>query len=136
MLGRRPVRYGGANRFDTAVVIAGDGLGNPQTVLLATGNDFPDALGAGAAAGGGGGAVLLTADETMPPETAGYLDTFPDATLFWVGGQAARAVPAATPPPLLGYLEGNASLIDAAFLYGGVDVLAPDIEAAVESAID
>ncbi len=193
-LGFAPVRYGGANRFDTAAVIADEGLGSPQTVLLATGNDFPDALGAGAAAAEVGGAVLLTADESMPPETAAYLQALPDATLFGVGGQAARAVPASTPlvgvtrietaiavagqffdepevvgvatafqfpdalaggvdiarrggpillsdaaalpEPLLGYLQGNAGSIDAAFLYGGDDALNPSIATAVDAAID
>ena len=46
------VRYGGANRFATAVVIAEEGLdtAETETVLLADGGDFPDAVSAGAAA--------------------------------------------------------------------------------------
>ena len=95
-LGLEANRVAGPDRFATAVAIA-DLLGEPDTVLLATGNDFPDALSAGAAAAAVDGAVLLTADDVMPPATQAYLDTLPDAAVLAVGGQAAAAAPSATP---------------------------------------
>lgn len=96
-LGFRVVRYGGANRFATATIIASDGLGDPSTLLLADGSAFPDAVAAGAAAGANGGAVILTGAAPLPQETQDYLAANPTAARFAVGGPAAQAVPGATP---------------------------------------
>jgi YVTN family beta-propeller protein len=87
-------RYSGASRFDTAVKVA-DALGDPGTVLLATGTNFPDALSAGVAAAKSGGVVLLTNGPTMPPATSAYLSAHP-GTVYAVGGPAAQADPSAT----------------------------------------
>ncbi len=89
-------RLGGANRFETAVKVAQaiDALrpsGTSQTVFLASGTDFPDALSAGAPAGRSGGAVLLTAGSRMAPATQAYLQSRTGATVYAVGGQAAAA---------------------------------------------
>lgn len=89
------VRLGGANRFDTAVKVAG-ALGNPTTVLEATGLLFPDALAAGAAAAEVRGAILLTNGAAQSPETAAYLQAHPPTTKYAIGGSAASADPAAT----------------------------------------
>ena len=92
-LGYVPHRVAGANRYATAVAIAAV-LGNPTTVLLATGLDFPDGLAAGAAAAHAGAAVLLTAGSTMPAETAAYLGAHPGSPVA-VGGPATAADPGA-----------------------------------------
>jgi autotransporter-associated beta strand protein len=97
VLGYNVVRYGGANRYDTAVLIASQGLSNPATLLLASGLNFPDALAGGAAAGKVGAAILLTAGSAMPAETQSYIASRPGATRFALGGPAAAADPAATP---------------------------------------
>jgi len=86
------VRYAGDNRFETAVEIADDGLDDPDTLLLVTGLDFPDALAAGAAAARVDGAVLLTDGRTLDPATRDYLEDH-DGDLYAIGGQAADAVP-------------------------------------------
>jgi len=96
-LGYQVVRYGGANRFATAVTIAEQGLGDPPALLIASGADFPDALAAGAAGERAGAAVVLTDGRQMAPETAGYLDRRPDTERFAVGGPAAAAAPDANP---------------------------------------
>ena len=93
-LGYTVTRYSGASRFDTAVKVA-DALGDPGTVLLATGTNFPDALSAGVAAAKSGGVVLLTNGTTMPPATAAYLQAHP-GTLYAVGGPASKAAPSAS----------------------------------------
>ncbi|MDQ1539977.1 MAG: hypothetical protein QOH29_703, partial [Actinomycetota bacterium] len=93
-LGYAVVRYGGATRFATAVAVA-DAIGDPATVLLATGANFPDALAAGVAASKAGGVVLLTNGSSMAPETAAYL-TAHAQTVYALGGAAAAADPAAT----------------------------------------
>lgn len=96
-LGFTVTRFAGTDRFDTALRIADQGLGNPATVMLTTGLKFPDALGAGAAAGAVDGAVLLTAGGIMPEPVAAYLAAHPAATRFAIGGPAAQADPSATP---------------------------------------
>lgn len=96
-LGFEVSRYGGLNRFSTAVSIAREGLGDPSPVLLANGRDFPDALAAGVAGGVIGGAVLLTEQETLSPETSAYLQQRGPVTRFAIGGAAAAADPGATP---------------------------------------
>jgi putative cell wall-binding protein len=94
-LGYVEVRYGGADRYATAVAVA-NALGNPFTVLLASGTNFPDALAAGPAATKAGGVVLLTDGSVMPSETSAYLATH-HGTVDAVGGPAAAADPSAFP---------------------------------------
>ncbi|MEE8603360.1 cell wall-binding repeat-containing protein [Euzebya tangerina] len=106
-LGTDVVRYGGLNRFDTAVIIASDGLDEPDLNLLADGEGFADAVSSGAAAAANDGAVLLTSGDVLPPETEAYLATIDPGsdsdtdtsndTLFAIGGPAVAAVPGATP---------------------------------------
>jgi putative cell wall-binding protein len=90
------VRLGGADRFETAVKIATDGLGSPSVVMIATGGNFPDALGAGPAASDRQGAILLSNGSSLPPSTASFLQAHPQETVFAIGGPAAAAVPSAT----------------------------------------
>lgn len=95
-LGYAVVRYAGADRYETATIIADKGLGNPPTVFEATAWDFPDALAAGAAATKAGAAILLTAGPTQPQATAAYLTAHPSVTRFTIGGPATKADPMAT----------------------------------------
>jgi putative cell wall-binding protein len=88
-------RIGGADRFATAVDVA-DALGDPSTVLLATGTNFPDALAAGPAATKASGVILLTNGSSLPTETSAYLTAHP-GTVYAVGGPAAAADTTATP---------------------------------------
>lgn len=96
-LGLNVVRFGGADRFETAGIIADEGLGNPGTLFMAIGTNFPDALAAGAAAADVGGAILLTTDGSLPPATAAYVATHPAAKRYAIGGPAIRADLGATP---------------------------------------
>ena len=92
--GYNTIRYQGANRYATAVAVA-DALGDPATVLLTTGLNFPDGLAAGPAAAHIGGAVLLTDGAVMPPETQAYLSAHATTT-YAAGGPAVAADPSAT----------------------------------------
>ena len=94
--GYKVTRVAGADRYDTAVQVAGH-LHDPSTVLLATGLDFPDGLTAGAAAGHSLAAVLLTDGATMAPATSRYLAVHASDVTYAVGGAATMAAPAATP---------------------------------------
>jgi len=93
-LGFTVTRYAGTDRYGTALAVAA-GLGNPGTVFLATGTNFPDALTAGPAAAHLHGAVLLTDGSTMPTSVKAYLTAHP-GTVYAVGSPAAAADPTAT----------------------------------------
>lgn len=113
-LGYTVVRYGGENRFATAVAIATDGLDSPATAILADGATFGDAIVAGAASyaianqpafsqdvlepgdllqpdSSPVGAVLLTDGTRMPAETQAYLDSANPANIATVGQAATDA---------------------------------------------
>jgi putative cell wall-binding protein len=114
-LGFVPVRYSGADRYGTALAVAA-ALGNPSTVLLATGVNFPDALAAGPAAAHLGGAVLLTAGTSLPASVQAYLTAHP-GKVYAVGGPAATADPAAT--KLVGADRYGTAVAVAAGLFSG-----------------
>jgi len=71
-------RWYGANRYETAAAVAGKGLAyrwiDLDTVGFATGMNFPDALGAGAALGHYGSPLLLTSSTALSPATAAFLE--------------------------------------------------------------
>lgn len=95
-LGFTVARLAGSDRFATATTIAA-ALDPKGPILLTTGLSFPDALAAGAAGAHVGAAVLLTAGSTPAPATQAFLAAHPNATLYAVGGPAARAYPRAIP---------------------------------------
>ncbi|WP_344667414.1 cell wall-binding repeat-containing protein [Catenulispora yoronensis] len=92
------VRLSGETRYDTAVQIAKQISPNPRTVMVASGDNYPDALAAGAV----GEPVLLTSGATMPKETAAYLNALnPDRSaangtaIVTIGGPGDTALVAA-----------------------------------------
>jgi polyisoprenoid-binding protein YceI len=95
-LGFVPRRLAGNDRYETATKIAAAVSPHPHTVLVATGDNAPDALAAGAAAATdpNGGVVLLTDDKAVPASTAAYLAGVNPATaaVYGVGGQAVGAL--------------------------------------------
>jgi autotransporter family porin len=91
-MGYQVVRFGGADRFQTATIIAGQGLGNPTPVFVTTGLNFPDALVSGVAAAKVQGAVLLTDGAVMPVATASYLQAHMTDVVHAVGPGAVAAV--------------------------------------------
>lgn len=69
-------RWGGENRFETAVIVAQQAANLGMSfaeIHLATGMDFPDALAAAAAAGKNGSPVILTKKDIIPTETSNFL---------------------------------------------------------------
>lgn len=72
-LGYTPVRYSGPDRYATAVAVAHQGLGDPGTIVLATGATFADALAGGSHAAKAGGPLLLTAPSDLPAAVVSYL---------------------------------------------------------------
>ena len=88
-------RLGGADRFETATKVA-DAIAalagaDTDTVLLASGLDFADALAASAAAAEHAHPVLLTAGADRSDTTTAWISANTPGELFCVGGPACAA---------------------------------------------
>jgi virginiamycin B lyase len=128
------VREAGTNRFDTAAHIASDvvsldeqaGTSAPTPlngpILVATGQNFPDGLTAGAAASEVGGVVLLSDGRQPNPSTTAYIQAHPAARLYAIGGQASAAYPSAT--PLVGATRYDTATVVAEQLFKAPTVVA------------
>jgi hypothetical protein len=95
----------GADRYDTAVRVAGELFGGPPTIGVASGVSFPDALAGGAHIAAAGGPMLL-----VPPTGA-------------------------LPAPVQTYTRAHKDTLRDAFVYGGVAAIGEDIRAALAAAI-
>ena len=87
--GLRTQRVAGMDRYQTAVKAAALLAPAPATVLLASGEAFPDALSAGVPAAVHRMPVLLTGRDALPPPTVAYLEAHRAARRVVVGGPAA-----------------------------------------------
>ena len=72
-MGYNVQRFGGQDRYGTALQIAEQGMGSPHQVVVATGQDFADALSAGPLAADEGNAILLSDGKTLDPNTKAYI---------------------------------------------------------------
>jgi len=83
-------RIGGADRYGTAAAISA-AVFAPQApvVYIATGANYPDALGAGAAASRAKAPILLTRSNLLPPATIAELTRLKPGRIIIVGGPAA-----------------------------------------------
>ena len=72
------LRWSGDDRYETAAVVAANALEarwcDLDVIGVATGADFPDALGGGAACGSVGGMLLLTRPDGLPDSVATLLE--------------------------------------------------------------
>jgi putative cell wall-binding protein len=81
-------RVAGANRYATAARIAAS-WDAADVVYIATGQDFPDALGGGPAAAMEGAPILLVEPDSIPATTMSELERFEPDRIVLVGGTAA-----------------------------------------------
>jgi putative cell wall-binding protein len=87
--GIEPGRSGGATRYGTAVAVSGAHFAQADTVVVATGADFADALAASGLAGVYGGPLLLTLPDQLSPEAAAEIQRLGADTAVIVGGEGA-----------------------------------------------
>jgi len=80
-------RVAGTNRYETAAEISRD-WASADTVILATGSNYPDALGAGPVAVLNNAPILLTARDTVPGPTAAALERLAPNRIILLGGTA------------------------------------------------
>ncbi|MDP9023633.1 MAG: cell wall-binding repeat-containing protein [Actinomycetota bacterium] len=88
-------RLAGPSRFDTAAVIAGAFFASPQTVAVASGERFPDALAGGPHAAAHGAPLMLTPHHNLARPQVDQLATWRPAAGVVYGGAAAVADTAA-----------------------------------------
>jgi hypothetical protein len=81
-------RIVGADRYETAALLADAVLIEPTTVAIASGEGFPDAVAGGAHVAALGGALLLTRADALPEPTATWLAAAPIVSPFVYGGPA------------------------------------------------
>lgn len=81
-------RLSGANRYSTAVDVA-DEFGAATHVIVASGENFPDAMTAAGYAGKVGAPILLTQPNTLTPETDAKLRALPNPAVTVAGGTGA-----------------------------------------------
>jgi putative cell wall-binding protein len=85
-------RWAGADRYATSVVVSQNSFpSGANTVFLATGQSFPDALSAGPAAATLGAPILLTRTDQLPDEVSAELERLDPSTIYLLGGTAAIA---------------------------------------------
>jgi putative cell wall-binding protein len=81
-------RWAGADRYATALEVAGAVETNPCDVVLATGENFPDALAAGVLALQAGAPIVLTTGTSLRADVKAYL-----ATMGGGGGCVTPGIP-------------------------------------------
>lgn len=121
-LGHPTIRIAGETRFDTAIAIAQATTSRPTSVLITTGNNFPDALSAGAAASAVGGVVVLTPSEARHPAVDAYLKTVGDADILAIGGPAGRPYEDVA-EPLIGETREDTAVLVARRFFIDVDTV-------------
>jgi len=124
--GVRVVRLAGANRYATASAIAAEadarwraaGVDRDGTVLLASGQNFPDALAAAPLAAAAALPLLLTDPAGLPDDTAAGLKALGARDVVVVGG------PGAVGDGVLSSLRGNVRRLAGATRYATADAVA------------
>jgi putative cell wall-binding protein len=86
----RPVtRIAGSDRISTAIAVSQQGWDVSETVVLATGSDYPDALAGGALAGALDAPLLLTWPTQLPAAVEGELRRLTPSRVVLIGGSSA-----------------------------------------------
>lgn len=87
--GARQVRLGGIDRYETAAMISEHNFESADTVIIATGTDFADALAASGLAGCVEGPVLLTRPGNLPAVVSSEILRLRARNAIIVGGEGA-----------------------------------------------
>ncbi|WP_446898613.1 cell wall-binding repeat-containing protein [Clostridium sp. LBM24168] len=78
-------RYGGTDRFETSVKVA-EALGTSNSIFIANGLRFPDAISAAPIAAIKGIPIILTQEKDLPKAVSGYIKSNPDITKTYIIG--------------------------------------------------
>jgi putative cell wall-binding protein len=91
-------RAAGADRYGTAVALAGERPTGVAVAYVVSGTSWPDAVSASWAAGSVGAPLLLTDRVALPPATSAALSRYAPQRVVIVGGTSAVAVDDALRP--------------------------------------
>lgn len=84
------VRIWGEDRYQTAVEASREAFpGGADTVFVASGTDFPDALAGGPAAAGEDGPILLVRPDRVPESVLAEIERLDPERIFLLGGASA-----------------------------------------------
>jgi len=97
-----PERIAGSTRFTTAVEISKEGFPSADTVLIATGRNFPDALSGASLACAYSAPLLLCEPNGLPTAVASEIDRLGATRAIILGGTGAVGAPVATALTALG----------------------------------
>jgi putative cell wall-binding protein len=116
-------RVGGADRYATAALLSARTFGTGVPVAyVASGQDFPDALGGGVAAGRAHGPLLLVTRTGVPAATAQELTRLAPKRIVVLG--QTRAIGAGVATALQSYTTGSVTRIGGADRYETAALLA------------
>ncbi len=123
------VPLSGQTRFDTAVEVSREAYpGGADSVVIATGSNWPDALGASALAGAHGAPILLTASGYLPASVATEIERLGATDVFVIGG--AMAVSDAVVAELSGLVSGDVVRLGGSTRYETAQIVASETVAA------
>jgi len=80
-------RLAGDNRYATAAAISAQGWKTSDNVVLASGENFPDALAGSTLAGLKNAPILLTSKNSLPTETINEIKRLKPKTIYILGGE-------------------------------------------------
>ena len=84
-LGFKYARFAGYDRYETSYQIA-NGVNNPSTVVIASGESFPDALSISSFAANNGWPILLTTKNVLPEVMKNFLTANTPSKIYIIGG--------------------------------------------------
>lgn len=117
-------RLSGEDRYATAAAIA-TRFEAPDTVYVATGLDYPDALAAGARAGATGAPVLLVRTDGIPLSTQGALEDLTPGNIVVVGGTGSVSADVMT--DLEDYTTGEVTRVSGGDRYATAAALSEEL---------
>lgn len=100
--GARLIRLGGRDRYETAALISAQNYASADTVIIATGATFADALSASGLAGCTESPILLTRPGSLPAAARAEIQRLGASTAIIVGGTGAVAPAVASTLSTLG----------------------------------
>jgi putative cell wall-binding protein len=125
--GLATTRVAGANRFETAALVAPLVTDAPTTILITSGMNFPDAMGATPVSGRLRAPIILADGDSIPTASLSYLAAHPTPSRIVFGGRASVGDTAAAEALATERVAGNDRFETATAVaerwFGGSDAL-------------
>ncbi|PLS28815.1 cell wall-binding repeat-containing protein [Bifidobacterium parmae] len=103
-------RYGGATRYDTmAEIVKGAFSGHSDTVVVTSGDNYPDALASGALAGALDAPLVTTSQSSLSPQARERITALSPNRIVVIGG--TNIIPQSTLNELRSLLPSNGQLV-------------------------